>query len=109
MSLTQIYATFNGAMLRVVPNLRAYSDTLTNAMVEFNIMSQVRGEEREDKRIGRGKGREEGVEGRDFLYFVTFLKSNHLHFFLPLSFPFSSLFLCLFPSPLAPALSSLLH
>ena len=35
MSLTQIYDTFNRAMLRVVPNLRAYSDPLTNAMVEF--------------------------------------------------------------------------
>ena len=35
MSLTQIYGTFNRAMLRVVPNLRAYSDPLTNAMVEF--------------------------------------------------------------------------
>ena len=35
MSLTQIYGTLNRAMLRVVPNLRAYSDTLTNAIVEF--------------------------------------------------------------------------
>ena len=35
MSLTQIYGTFNRAMLRVVPNLRAYSDPPTNAMVEF--------------------------------------------------------------------------
>ena len=35
MLLTQIYGTFNRAMLRVVPNLRAYSDPLTNAMVEF--------------------------------------------------------------------------
>ena len=44
MSLTQIYGTFNRAMLRVVPNLRAYSDPLTNAMVEFI----VREEEREE-------------------------------------------------------------
>ena len=44
MSLTQIYDTFNRAMLRVVPNLRAYSDPLTNAMVEFI----VREEEREE-------------------------------------------------------------
>ena len=44
MSLTQIYGTFNRTMLRVVPNLRAYSDPLTNAMVEFI----VREEEREE-------------------------------------------------------------
>ena len=42
MSLTQIYGTFNRAMLRVVPNLRAYSDPLTNAMVEF-IVRERRG------------------------------------------------------------------
>ena len=47
MSLTQIYATFNRAMLRVVPNLRVYSDTLTNAMVT--------GE-------GRGEGGGKGIE-----------------------------------------------
>ena len=41
MSLGQIYGTFNRAMLRVVPNLRAYADPLTNAMVEFYTMSQV--------------------------------------------------------------------
>lgn len=40
-SLSQIYGTFNRAMLRVVPNLRAYADPLTNAMVEFYSMSQV--------------------------------------------------------------------
>ena len=39
---SDIWYTFNRAMLRVVPNLRAYSDTLTNAMVEFYTMSQVR-------------------------------------------------------------------
>ncbi|XP_019853422.1 PREDICTED: cytoplasmic dynein 1 heavy chain 1-like [Amphimedon queenslandica] len=42
MSLGQIYGTFNRAMLRVVPNLRAYADPLTNAMVEFYTMSQSR-------------------------------------------------------------------
>ena len=50
MSLTQIYGTFNRAMLRVVPNLRAYSDPLTNAMVEFYTMSQVR-ERREGENL----------------------------------------------------------
>ena len=50
MSLTQIYGTFNRAMLRVVPNLRAYSDTLTNAMVEIYAMSQVKEEEWEDRK-----------------------------------------------------------
>ena len=43
LSLAQIYGTFNRAMLRVVPNLRAYADPLTNAMVEFYSMSQVMG------------------------------------------------------------------
>ena len=40
-SLRQIYGTFNRAMLRLVPNLRAYSDPLTEAMVDFYSMSQV--------------------------------------------------------------------
>ena len=40
-SLKQIYGTFNRAMLRLVPNLRTYADPLTDAMVEFYIMSQV--------------------------------------------------------------------
>ncbi len=30
-------------MLRLVPNLRAYADPLTEAMVEFYTMSQVSG------------------------------------------------------------------
>ena len=50
MSLTQIYSTFNRTMLRVVPYLRAYSDTLTNAMVEIYTMSQVKEEEWEDRK-----------------------------------------------------------
>ena len=41
-SLKQIYGTFNRAMLRLVPNLRAYADPLTEAMVDFYTMSQVR-------------------------------------------------------------------
>ena len=41
LSLKQIYGTFNRAMLRLVPSLRAYSDPLTEAMVEFYTMSQV--------------------------------------------------------------------
>lgn len=40
-SLTQIYGTFNRAMLRLVPNLRTYADPLTNAMVDFYTQSQV--------------------------------------------------------------------
>ncbi|RUP48413.1 dynein heavy chain [Jimgerdemannia flammicorona] len=39
-SLTQIYSTFSRAMLKVVPNLRGYSDALTAAMVDFYLMSQ---------------------------------------------------------------------
>ncbi|XP_064603299.1 cytoplasmic dynein 1 heavy chain 1-like isoform X2 [Liolophura sinensis] len=41
-SLKMIYGTFNRAMLRLVPSLRTYADPLTNAMVEFYLMSQER-------------------------------------------------------------------
>lgn len=41
-SLTQIYGTFNRAMLRLIPSLRTYAEPLTAAMVEFYTMSQVR-------------------------------------------------------------------
>uniref|UniRef100_A0A8D0MPF5 Cytoplasmic dynein 1 heavy chain 1 n=1 Tax=Sus scrofa TaxID=9823 RepID=A0A8D0MPF5_PIG len=41
-SLTQIYGTFNRAMLRLVPSLRTYAEPLTAAMVEFYTMSQER-------------------------------------------------------------------
>jgi dynein heavy chain 1, cytosolic len=34
-SLTQIYGTFNKGMLKRVPQLRQYADSLTKAMVEF--------------------------------------------------------------------------
>jgi len=40
-SLVQIYGTFNRAMLRLIPSLRAYAEPLTNAMVELYLMSQV--------------------------------------------------------------------
>ena len=41
LSLKQIYGTFNRAMLRLVPNLRTYSEPLTDAMVDFYTISQV--------------------------------------------------------------------
>uniref|UniRef100_A0A2P2HXP1 Dynein heavy chain, cytoplasmic n=1 Tax=Hirondellea gigas TaxID=1518452 RepID=A0A2P2HXP1_9CRUS len=40
MSLTQIYGTFNRAMLRIIPSLRSYSEPLTAAMVELYLISQ---------------------------------------------------------------------
>lgn len=40
-SLTQIYGTFNRAMLRLIPSLRSVAQQLTDAMVEFYTMSQV--------------------------------------------------------------------
>jgi len=40
-SLVQIYGTFNRAMLRLIPSLRAYAEPLTNSMVELYLMSQV--------------------------------------------------------------------
>ena len=42
LSLKQIYGTYNRAMLKVVPNLRAYSEPLTDAMVQFYLASQRR-------------------------------------------------------------------
>ncbi len=42
LSLTQIYGTFNRAMLRLVPSLKPYAEPLTAAMVDFFLMSQVR-------------------------------------------------------------------
>ncbi|CAM9594499.1 unnamed protein product [Lampetra planeri] len=39
-SLTQIYSTFNRALLRLIPTLRTYAEPLTAAMVEFYTMSQ---------------------------------------------------------------------
>ncbi|KAJ3563761.1 hypothetical protein NP233_g8731 [Leucocoprinus birnbaumii] len=41
-SLKQIYGTYNRALLKVVPNLRAYAEPLTDAMVEFYLASQQR-------------------------------------------------------------------
>ncbi|KAL8276643.1 hypothetical protein RQP46_010992 [Phenoliferia psychrophenolica] len=41
-SLKQIYGTFTRALLKVVPTLRAYSEPLTAAMVEFYLASQRR-------------------------------------------------------------------
>ena len=41
-SLIQIYGTFNRAMLRLVPDLRTYSDPLTAAMVDLFTQSQER-------------------------------------------------------------------
>ena len=41
-SLKQIYGTINRAILRLIPSLRTYADPLTNAMVEFYLLSQKR-------------------------------------------------------------------
>jgi nitric oxide reductase large subunit len=41
-SLKQIYGTFNRAMLKKYTNMKPYADALTNAMVEFFLMTQVR-------------------------------------------------------------------
>ncbi|PLB47277.1 hypothetical protein P170DRAFT_466574 [Aspergillus steynii IBT 23096] len=42
LSLTQIYGTFNSAVLKILPLLRGYSDALTKAMVQFYLESQSR-------------------------------------------------------------------
>jgi dynein heavy chain 1 len=41
-SLSQIYGTFNRAMLRLVPSLRNFAKPLTDAMVDFYTLSQSR-------------------------------------------------------------------
>ena len=41
-SLHQIYGTFNSAVLKIIPNLRGYSDPLTKSMVQLYIESQAR-------------------------------------------------------------------
>ncbi len=41
-SLHQIYSTFNSAVLKIIPNLRGYSDPLTKAMVQLYMESQAR-------------------------------------------------------------------
>ena len=63
-SLIQIYGTFNRAMLKLVPNIRALADPLTSAMVEVYLASQVIGfreREREKEREREG-AREAGRE-----------------------------------------------
>lgn len=42
LSLQQIYGTFNNAVLKIIPNLRGYSDGLTKAMVQLYVESQSR-------------------------------------------------------------------
>lgn len=42
LSLKQIYGTYNRALLKVVPNLRAYAEPLTDAMVALYLASQKR-------------------------------------------------------------------
>ncbi|OKL56213.1 Dynein heavy chain, cytoplasmic [Talaromyces atroroseus] len=41
LSLTQIYGTFNSAVLKIIPTLRGYADALTKAMVQFYLESQA--------------------------------------------------------------------
>jgi len=41
-SLKQIYGTYTRAVLKIVPNLRAYTEPLTDAMVDFYLASQRR-------------------------------------------------------------------
>ena len=42
MSLQQIYGTFNNAVLKIIPNLRGYSEALTKAMAQLYLESQRR-------------------------------------------------------------------
>src|SRR5271155_426126 len=42
LSLTQIYGTFNAAILKVIPSLRGYADALTRAMVHLYLESQAK-------------------------------------------------------------------
>ncbi|KAI6894491.1 Dynein heavy chain, partial [Hortaea werneckii] len=42
LSLTQIYGTFNNAVLKIIPTLRGYADALTQAMIQVYVRSQKR-------------------------------------------------------------------
>ncbi|KAK5108990.1 hypothetical protein LTR62_007624 [Meristemomyces frigidus] len=42
LSLTQIYGTFNTAVLKLIPTLRGYADALTQAMIQVYLQSQKR-------------------------------------------------------------------
>lgn len=42
LSLTQIYGTFNNAILKIIPTLRGYADGLTQAMIQVYLRSQKR-------------------------------------------------------------------
>ncbi|CZT42301.1 dynein heavy chain [Rhynchosporium secalis] len=42
LSLQQIYGTFSSAVLKIIPSLRGYSESLTKAMVQFYLESQKR-------------------------------------------------------------------
>ncbi|KAI9815391.1 MAG: hypothetical protein M1826_002067 [Phylliscum demangeonii] len=42
LSLLQIYGTFNSAVLKIIPLLKAYTEPLTKAMVQFYLESQSR-------------------------------------------------------------------
>ncbi|TKA41939.1 Dynein heavy chain, cytoplasmic [Friedmanniomyces endolithicus] len=42
LSLTQIYGTFNTAVLKLIPTLRGYADALTQAMIQVYVLSQKR-------------------------------------------------------------------
>ncbi|KAK4574575.1 dynein heavy chain [Recurvomyces mirabilis] len=42
LSLTQIYGTFNNAVLKLIPTLRGYADALTQAMIRVYMQSQQR-------------------------------------------------------------------
>ncbi|KAK4543545.1 hypothetical protein LTR36_005440 [Oleoguttula mirabilis] len=42
LSLTQIYGTFNNAVLKIIPTLRGYADALTQAMIQVYLRSQKR-------------------------------------------------------------------
>jgi len=42
LSLTQIYGTFNSAILKIIPTLRGYAEALTAAMIEVYMLSQKR-------------------------------------------------------------------
>ncbi|KAK4618664.1 Dynein heavy chain, cytoplasmic [Fulvia fulva] len=42
LSLKQIYGTFNNAILKIIPTLRGYADSLTQAMIQVYLQSQKR-------------------------------------------------------------------
>ena len=83
LSLTQIYGTFNRAMLRLVPSLKPYAEPLTAAMVEFFLMSQVQYQKKKEEKPVIYE-RIFMFKCTSHIYFLTFLGEIYPRYAAPL-------------------------